>query len=77
MSKVFKCHDLSFGTKIRLLRCYVYYVLLLYGAETWTLTELTCKKIEAFEMWLCRLYMLKISRTDRITDQRVLEWMGK
>jgi hypothetical protein len=38
MSKVFKCHDfilfyLSFATKIRLLKCYVFSVLL-YGVET-------------------------------------------
>jgi len=33
MSKAFKYHDLSFGTKIRLLRCYVFSVLL-YGVET-------------------------------------------
>jgi len=49
---------------------------LLYGVETWTLIELTCEKIEAFEMWLYRL-MLKISWTDRITNQLVLERMGK
>jgi hypothetical protein len=75
MSKVFKCHDLSFVTKIRLLRCCVFFGLL-YGVETWTLTELTCKRNEAFEMWLNRR-MLKISWTDRITNQMVLERMGK
>jgi len=75
MSKVFKCHDLSFGTKIRLLRCYVFSVLL-YGVKTWTLTELICNKIEVFEMWLYRC-MLKILWTDRITNQRVLVIMGK
>lgn len=51
MPKVFKCHDLSFATKIKLLKSYVLSVLL-YGVETWTLTELTCNKIEDFEMWL-------------------------
>jgi len=61
MSQVFKCHDLSFAIQIRLLRCYVFSVLL-YGVEAWTITELTCKKNEAFEMWLYRR-MLKISWT--------------
>jgi hypothetical protein len=49
---------------------------LLYRVETWTLTELTCKKIEGFEMWLYRR-ILKISWTDRVTNQLVLERMGK
>lgn len=49
---------------------------LLYEVETWTLTELQCKKIDTFEMWLFRR-MLKISWTERINNQRVLEKMGK
>jgi hypothetical protein len=49
---------------------------LLYGVETWTLIELTSKKIEAFEIWLYRR-MLIISSIDRISNQRVLEKMGK
>jgi hypothetical protein len=56
-----------------MLRCYVFSVLL-YGVETWTLTELICKK--AFEKWLYRR-MLKISWTGRITNQLILERMGK
>lgn len=75
MSKLFKCHDLSLPTKIRLLRCYVFPVLL-YGVESWTLTEASCTKIESFEMWLYRR-ILRIPWTDHITNLRVLERMGK
>lgn len=49
--------------------------MLLYGVETWTLTELTCKKIETFVMWLNRR-MLRILCTDQITNQSVLERTG-
>jgi len=33
MSKELKCHDFSLGTKIRILRCYTFPILL-YGART-------------------------------------------
>lgn len=75
MSKLFRTHDLSLSTKIRLLKCYVFPVLL-YGVESWTLTEASCKKLEAFEMWLYRR-ILKIPWTEHVTNKDVLERIGK
>ncbi|CAG9836785.1 unnamed protein product [Diabrotica balteata] len=59
MNKIFKSHNLPLKTKIRLLRCYVFTVLL-YGVESWTLTEASMGKLEAFEMWSYR-WILRIS----------------
>ncbi|CAG9839577.1 unnamed protein product [Diabrotica balteata] len=53
MGAFFKSHNLSLDTKVRMLRCYVFSVLL-YGVESWTLNEDMCKKLEEFEMWLYR-----------------------
>lgn len=75
MSTIFKSHNISLETKMRHLRCYVFTVLL-YGIESWTLTEATTKKLEAFEMWIYRR-MLKISWTARITNKEVLRRMKK
>lgn len=75
MQKVFKSRDLNLNTKIRLLRCYVFSVLL-YGAEAWTLTEATMKKLEAFEMWTYRR-ILRISWVDHVTNVEVLLRMNK
>lgn len=74
MSAVFKSHDLTLETKIRLLRCYVYSVLL-YGVETWTMRDETEKRLEAFELWLYRR-ILKISWTEKITNVEVLKRMN-
>jgi len=73
MSKIFKCHDFSLSTNIRILRCYIFPILL-YGVETWTLTEALSKKIEASEMWLYR-QILNISWTDRLFNVCVLQRM--
>ena len=47
----------------------------MYGAETWTLTKATEKKLEAFEMWMYRR-MLKISWTQHKTNEAVLDMMN-
>ena len=70
-NSLFKNHDLTINTKMRLLRCYVFSVLF-YGVEYWTLTEATIKELETFEMWLYRR-ILSISWT----AQYVLRKMKK
>lgn len=75
MSNLFKSHDLNLTTKIRMLRCYVFPVLL-YGAESWRLTQCYTEKLEAFEMWLYRR-ILKIPWTAHVTNVRVLERINK
>lgn len=57
------------------MRCYIFSVLL-YGVETWTLTQSTSKKLEAFEMW-CYRRMLKIPWIDKIRNEEVLERLKK
>ncbi|CAG9830832.1 unnamed protein product [Diabrotica balteata] len=75
MSKIFKSHELPLKTKMRLLRCYVF-TMLLYGVESWTLTEASMGKLEAFEMW-CYRRILRISWVDRVTNIEVLRRMDK
>jgi hypothetical protein len=75
MAKLFKSHNLNLEIKVRLLRCYIFSILY-YGVESWTLTEAMEKKLEAFEMWLYRR-ILRISWTDKITNETVLRRVGK
>lgn len=73
MRQVFKSHSLSLEMKKRLLKCYVYSVLL-YGVETWTLKQETISKLQAFELWLYRR-ILKIPWTQKVTNEEVLRRM--
>lgn len=75
MSGLFKCHFLNLPTRVRLLRCYVFPVLL-YGAETWTVTEAASKRLDAFEMWLYRR-ILRIPWTAHVTNKNVLQRLNK
>jgi len=75
MKKFLCCRDIALKLRIRMLRCYVFSVLL-YGMEAWTLKQSNIKNIEAFEMW-CYRRILKISWTERITNKAVLLKMEK
>ena len=70
-SKLLTSHDLSYATKMRLVKCYIW-ATFLYGCETWTLTESIEKKITAFEMWIYRR-ISRIPWTDKVTNQHVLQ----
>jgi len=70
MSAFCKSHNITLGTKGRLLRC-------LLRSPLWcrTFNENTAKKLNAFDMWLRRL--LEIPWTTKVTNVRVLRTMKK
>ena len=47
--KVLTSREVSLDTRIRLSKCYIWSTLL-YGCETWTLSNTLVKRIEAFEI---------------------------
>ena len=63
--------SLRIHTRIRVLRCYVLSTLL-YGAEAWTLSDASCKRIDAFEMW-CYRRMLRIPWVHHVSNETVLQ----
>lgn len=75
MSKFFIRRDISLELRMRMIRCYIFSVLL-YGCEAWTLDPTTEKKLEAFEMYLYRR-ILKIPWVQKATNVEVLNRMGK
>ncbi|CAG9829854.1 unnamed protein product [Diabrotica balteata] len=62
MKKLLISKDLSLPLKLRLVKGYVFPILL-YAVETRTLTETLTRKLEAFELWVCRR-ILRISWTN-------------
>ena len=75
MSAIFKDRKLSIKLKVRLLKCYIWSVLL-YGCEAWTLSSATTNNLEAAEMWFYRR-MLRISYTAHETNISVLKRVGQ
>ena len=75
IKNIFRDRQLSIQLKTRLLICFVWPVLI-YGCETWTITSMTRKNLEAAEMWFY-LRILRIPWTANQTNVLVLERMGQ
>ena len=75
MKKFFIRSDLSLQLRIRMIRCYIFSVLL-YGCESWTLDPNTEKRIQAFEMYLYRR-LLRIPWILKVSNDEVLRRMEK
>ncbi|KAL4084163.1 hypothetical protein QTP88_027996 [Uroleucon formosanum] len=71
---LFTSKNISVRTRINLLMTYVWSIML-YGSETWTIAKAERRRIEAFEIW-CFRRMLKISWTDMVSNEEVLERMS-
>ena len=68
------CRGINLKTRLRAIKCYIWSTLF-YGSETWTVTKSLLSRIDAFEMWVYRR-VLKISWTEKITNEEVLRRMG-
>lgn len=75
MRKVLCSRDLRLPLRIRLLRCYVFSILL-YGVEAWTINSNEMRRLEAFEMW-CYRRILKISWIDKVRNLDILKHLNK
>ena len=73
LKKILTNKHISITTRLRVLKCYVWSVLL-YGSETWTISKKMQKRLEAAEMWFLRR-MLKTSWTEKKTNEDILNKM--
>ncbi|KAG1673113.1 hypothetical protein GQR58_015670 [Nymphon striatum] len=71
MKPILMNQNISMTTKIRVLKTYVWSVLLC-GCECWIFNKEIERKLEATEMWLIRR-MMRISRTEKRTNDSVLK----
>jgi hypothetical protein len=73
MNKVLTSRKIPLNTRVRIIQCYVWSTLM-YGAETWSISQKMQKRLAAFEMWTYRR-MLKIPWTAKISNKDVLKQM--
>ena len=67
--------NIGIQTRLRALKTYIWSTLT-YGSETWTISKIMKNKINAAELWFYRR-MLRISWTDRVTNEEVLRRVGQ
>ena len=70
LDSMLKSGDITLSTKVCLVKAMVFPVVM-YGCECWTMKKAECRRIDAFELWWCRI-PLRVTWTARRSNQPFL-----
>ena len=61
-----------FANKVPTSQSYVFFPIVMYGCESWTIKKAECQRIDAFELWCWRRF-LRVPWTARKSNQSTLK----
>ena len=67
---VLKSRDITLLTKVHIVEAMVFPVIT-YNCESWTVKKAECQRIDAFQLWCCRI-LLRVPWTARRSNQSIL-----
>ena len=71
LDSILKSRDITLPTKVHLVKAMVFPVVM-YGCESWTIKQVECQRIDAFEQW-CWRRLLKVPWSARRSNQSILK----
>ena len=71
LDSILKSGDITLLTKSCVVKAMVFPVVM-YGCESWTITQAECCRIDAFKLW-CWRRLLRVCQTARRSNQSILE----
>ena len=71
LDSILKSRDITFPTKVRLVKAIVFPVVT-YGCESWTVKTAKRQRIDAFELW-CWRRLFRVPWTARTSSQSILK----
>ena len=71
LDSIFKSRDITLPTKFHLVKAMVFPVVV-YGCESWTVKKAEHQRIDAFELWCCRI-LLRVPWPARRFNQSILK----
>ena len=71
LDSLLKSRDITLPAKVHLVKAMVF-PLVMYGYETWSIKEVECLRVDAFELWYWRR-LLRVPRTARRSNQSILK----
>ena len=71
IDSIFKSRDITLLTKIHILNS-IFFPLVMYECESWTVKKAEHRRIDAFELW-CWRRLLRVSWTVRRSKQSILK----
>ena len=70
LDSILKSRDITWPTKVRLVKAMVFHIM--YGCESWTIKNAEYCRIDAFELW-CWRRLLRVPWTARKSNQSILK----
>ena len=71
LDSIFKSRDITLPTKIHLVKS-MFFPVVMYGCESWTVKRVEHQRIDAFELW-CWRRLLRVPWTARRSNQCILK----
>ena len=72
LDSIFKSRDITLPTKVHLVKAMVFFPVVMYGCESWTVEKAERQRIDAFELW-CWRRLLRVPWTSRRSNQSILK----
>ena len=70
IGSILKSRDITLPTKIHLVKA-MFFPVVMYGCESWTVKKAECRRIDAFKLW-CWRRLLRVPWTARRSNQSIL-----
>ena len=71
LDSILKSSDITLPTKVHLVKA-MFFPVVMYGCESWTIKKAEHQKIDAFELW-CWRRLLRVPWTSRKSNQSILK----
>ena len=71
LDSILKSRDTTLPTKVRLVKA-MFFPVVMYGCENWTIKKAECQRIDAFELW-CWRRVLRVPWTASRSNQFILK----
>ena len=71
LDSVLKSRDITLLTKVHLVKA-MFFPIVVYGCESWTIKKAECQRIDAFELW-CWRRLLRVPWTAGRSNQSILK----
>ena len=71
LDSILNSRDITLPTKVHLVKG-MFFPVVMYGCESWTIKKAECRRIDAFELW-CWRKLLRVPWTARRLNQSILK----
>ena len=71
LDSIFKSRDITLPTKVHLVKA-MFFPVVMYGCQSWTVKKAERRRIDAFELW-CWRRLLRVPWTARTSNQSILK----